>query len=598
MTIAPLKKVTICGLATEKAELLQELQTLGCLHLLPLRPAPKEAENVATPRAEAAHAALKFLTSLPQRRRQVLRDPRFDVEGLVKQALELKQRLREATDRRDFLLHRIAEIEPWGDLLFPPEASLAGYRLWFYCLPLGMLASLQRVEQPWQILRKDHRFAYAVVIAKEEPEGDLLPVPRTHTGALPVSELKAQLEDTEVEIEDLTAQRLALTRFIYLLSANIAEAENRASLNYADQQTRDEEGIVAVQGWAPENALAALREVATRRGLALLVEAPGPEDEPPTLLEEAPEMESGRDLAMFYQVPRYGSWDPSYILVLSFAVFFAMILSDAGYAALLLAGLLVYWKRLGKSDKGRSYRLLGLVIGGASILWGIAVGSYFGVTPPPDSLPGRVHLLDLNDFDTMMSISIFVGIAHLIIANAMSAYVMRRRPVALASIGWIVTLLGGVLLWRAGAGTDLRQAGYFLLGGGLLLSFLFTSERAVRRPADWLWRGVDGLKALTGALGMFGDVLSYMRLFALGLAAASLALTFNNLAADLMEAVPGLGLFLAILVLIVGHVLNLGLSIMSGVVHSLRLNFIEFYKWGLPAEGTAFRKFARKEVQP
>jgi len=341
-----------------------------------------------------------------------------------------------------------------------------------------------------------------------------------------------------------------------------------------------------------------LQEVIARRQLAMLVEEPGSDDDPPTLLEETPEMESGRDLAMFYQVPCYGSWDPSLMLVISFSIFFAMILSDAGYAAVLLAGLLVFWHRLGKTAKTRSYRLLGLSICGASILWGILVGSYFGVEPPADSLPGRVHLLDLNDFDTMMSISIFVGIAHLIIANAMSAYVMRRRPVALASIGWIVTLLGGVLLWRAGAGTDLRQAGYFLLGGGLLLSFLFTSERAVRRPADWLWRGVDGLKALTGALGMFGDVLSYMRLFALGLAAASLALTFNNLAADLMEAVPGLGLFLAILVLIVGHVLNLGLSIMSGVVHSLRLNFIEFYKWGLPAEGTAFRKFARKEVQP
>ena len=155
-----------------------------------------------------------------------------------------------------------------------------------------------------------------------------------------------------------------------------------------------------------------------------------------------------------------------------------------------------------------------------------------------------------------------------------------------------------MLLWRAGVATELGRAGYGLLGGGLLLSFLFSSERAVRRPADYLWRAADGLKALTSALGMFGDVLSYMRLFALGLAAASLALTFNNLAGELREAVPGLGLLLAILVLIVGHVLNLGLSIMSGVVHSLRLNFIEFYKWGLPVEGTAFRKFARKEVQP
>ena len=99
-------------------------------------------------------------------------------------------------------------------------------------------------------------------------------------------------------------------------------------------------------------------------------------------------------------------------------------------------------------------------------------------------------------------------------------------------------------------------------------------------------------------MGMFGDVLSYLRLFALGLASASLALTFNELAMQVKAAMPGLGLLLAILLLLLGHVINLGLTLMSGVVHGLRLNFIEFYKWGMPAEGTAFQRFARKEVQP
>jgi V/A-type H+-transporting ATPase subunit I len=115
---------------------------------------------------------------------------------------------------------------------------------------------------------------------------------------------------------------------------------------------------------------------------------------------------------------------------------------------------------------------------------------------------------------------------------------------------------------------------------------------------DYLLRALDGAKALTGVMSMFGDVLSYMRLFALGLASASLALTFNDLAMQVRESVPGLGLLLALLLLVLGHTLNLGLSIMSGVVHGLRLNFMEFYKWAMPEEGRAFRKFARKEVRP
>ena len=98
-------------------------------------------------------------------------------------------------------------------------------------------------------------------------------------------------------------------------------------------------------------------------------------------------------------------------------------------------------------------------------------------------------------------------------------------------------------------------------------------------------------------MGLFGDVLSYMRLFALGLAGASLSLTFNDLAGQLRDTTPGLGLLLAILLLIIGHTMNFGMCIMSAVIHGLRLNFMEFYKWGMPEEGEAFKKFSRKEAQ-
>jgi V/A-type H+-transporting ATPase subunit I len=101
---------------------------------------------------------------------------------------------------------------------------------------------------------------------------------------------------------------------------------------------------------------------------------------------------------------------------------------------------------------------------------------------------------------------------------------------------------------------------------------------------------------LAGAMGLFGDVLSYMRLFALGLASASLALTFNQLAGQADAALPGLGLLVAILILLVGHGLNFALALMSGVVHGLRLNYIEFFKWGLSGEGRPFERFARKEA--
>ena len=486
------------------------------MHLLPLRPPPAEAENVASPRAEAAYKALRFLTDMPQKRRQVVRDPKFDVEELVREALDLKQELRDTEDRRDFLAHRIAAVEPWGDIMFPPQESLAGYRLWFYIVPLGKLEALKNVELPWQIVRKDNRFAYVVLISQDEPPGDVLPVSRTHTGALPVAELQAQLEEAEVALEDLVARRLALTRYIYLLSVNLAEAENRASLTYADQQTRDGDGIVAVQGWVPEDAIPDVQAFADGKGLACLFEDPRPDEEPPTLLQESPQMEAGVDLALFYTVPPYRMWDPSVVLFFSFSVFFAMILADAGYAALLMGGLLFYWKRLGQSAKGRAYRLLALSLFGCGIVYGVMAGGYFGVGPPEGSLLDSLHVIDMNDYGAMMKLSIIVGVLHMVLANALAAYAKRGKMSAIANLGWIAGLLGATGVGMGDADGVVVQAGYVLMIVGAAAIFLFSSERRIEAPIDYLRRAIDGVTSLTQIMGAFGDVLSYMRLFARG----------------------------------------------------------------------------------
>ena len=598
MSITPLKKATLCGVLKDKPAMLEGLQALGCMHLLPLRPPPAEVEKAVSPRAEAAYRALRFLSDVKDKRRQVRRDPDFAVERFVNLALDLKQRLRDAEDRRDFLIHRIGEVEPWGDIDFPPRETLADYRLWFYRLPLKHLKSLRDIGYPWEIVRKDNRFAYLVLIAAEEPPAGLLPVPRTHTGALPLTGLYDALEDTEILLEALHAERQALTRYIYLLSVNLAEAENRASLAHAEQQTHDDDALVAVQGWVPEDAVEAVAAFAEEKGLAVLIEDPAPEDKPPTLIDQPETMAAGADLTLFYQVPSYRSWDPTGVLVGSFCIFFAMILADAGYAAALLLGILLYWRRFDVSTKRRAYRRLALALTGCGIVYGVMVGSYFGLTPPQGSFPERLHILDINDFDTMMRVSILVGALHVCLANAMLAWARLGSRSAISRFGWIAAIVGGTVLWLSGMTGRGLIAGTALIVAGAGLILLFTSDRPVRKPVDRAFQLVDGIRGLGRVMNAFGDVLSYMRLFALGLASASLALTFNDLAAGARNALPGLGVLVGGLILVLGHTLNLTLGVMSGVVHGLRLNFIEFYNWGLPEEGTAFRRFARKEVRP
>ena len=130
----------------------------------------------------------------------------------------------------------------------------------------------------------------------------------------------------------------------------------------------------------------------------------------------------------------------------------------------------------------------------------------------------------------------------------------------------------------------------------LLLVLLFSSEHPFSfAPKALGGRFLEGLKSLTEISKVFGDVLSYLRLFALGLAAIKLAEAFNSLAASSF-ALRGAGVLLGILILVVGHAINLVMGIMGGVVHGLRLNVIEFFNWSLPEEGARYRAFSRKAV--
>ncbi|MEJ2443419.1 MAG: hypothetical protein P8Y42_08155 [Exilibacterium sp.] len=613
MAIVALSKVSLCGLLKEKTDILDALQRLGCLHLQPLRPPPAEPETVPPEHAENVHKALRFLLDTPLKRRQVtaamLDQPaQFDLPGVVSETLKVQQREREISDRRDFLAQRIKQLQPWGDFTLPPEDQLAGYKLWFYLVPLSQMRLMPRKNLVWQQVHKDNQNAYIVVVAKTEPAVDALPVPRVHTGAVSLSELRRRLYRAQMELEELSASRQALTRWIFLLTQNMARADDRAALSHAAAQTLDSDQVFAVQGWLAREALDALRDFARRHGLALLVQPPQPGDTPPTLLHNPEPLSGGEAVVRFYQIPAYQDWDPSTILYFSFALFFAMIISDAGYGALFALALLAGWRKLSRSGARHLRGLCATLVGGTCV-WGVMAGSYFGVPPPASSFAHQLKLFDLQDFDTMMRLSVVIGVAHIGVANAAMAWHNRGQPRAWARLGWVLAVLGGLVMWlgrswpqapaffSAGNGfLDAQLLGSGLLGIGLLAVFWFSARQvAYREPTAWYWQLLAGLKELTGVSRIFGDILSYLRLFALGLASASLALTFNQLAAQVSAAVPGVGLLLSLLILLLGHGLNLLLAVVSGVVHGLRLNFIEFYNWGLSGEGRAFRPFAKKE---
>jgi len=601
MTIVPLNKITVLGLAKEKAETLVALQDVGCMHLIALTPPSDEPEKEASPKAQNAKRALKYLADVPGKRRQLHKDKAFDVDEFVEQVLSNRHHLQQIIDRRDFLRKRINELSPWGDFHLPPAGELHGWRLWFYIVPLGHMRHLDGTQWPWHVVHRTNKLAYVVVIAPEEPPASAYPVPRTHTGAKSLSELHDDLEQAEIKIEDTLIERQNLTRYLFLLQQNLNIADDRAALRNAHQLTLEQDDLFAVQGWVAVDDVERLTTFGDERGLAYLIEQPAMDESPPTMLDNPDTLSGGEDVTLFYQTPNYREWDPSVLVFFSFAVFFAMILSDAGYAAVLLLPLLVFWKKLGRSSTGKRMRALGLTLGLASLVWGVVIGSYFGVSPPDGALISGLAIIDLNDFDTMMKISIVVGVVHVAMANAVVAARNWGRAVSFARLGWIAVLFGGLVAWWAYQGTSegssMFAGGMSVAAVGLGAVFVFSSDRPLTSVKSLALRVLDGLLALTDVTKIFGDVLSYLRLFALGLASASLAVTFNALAVQVMDAVQGIGLLFGLLILLVGHILNLGLSIMSGVVHGLRLNFIEFYNWGLSEEGYPFKAFERKEVR-
>lgn len=594
MSIVTLNKASLIGLTSDKAQVLDRLQALGLMHIIPLRRDRQEREVSLLDgvHPEQLQQVIRYLLSCPQKRKQVTTERHFNLPQVVESTLKNRHKRLELNEQRDFLRKRIKDLEPWGSFNLPGEHGLYGHLLWFYLVPNYRMQELNRSELPWVVVHRDNRNSYVAVIAEEEPRSNQMPVPRTHTGSVPLEQLQAQLEDLEIELEALDAEREAFTRWLYLLERSLAGSEDAAEREDVSQQTLDSEEIFALQGWFPAQQQDALEVFAREQGLALLVEPPANEELPPTLLQNPDGVSGGEEIVRFYQMPGYRSWDPSRVIFFSFAMFFALIISDAGYALLLAAVLGFYWRRMGETPTGERLRALGVTLTLFSAVWGVMVGSYFGAHPP-DILFG-LKLFDMNDFDSMMKISVIMGAGHLILANLITAWRSRGSVRLLAPLGWVMLIVAGVSAW-------LRQqldVEWFMLVVGMLAILICSSDRPWQGARNWVWRLVDGLMALTGLSKMFGDVLSYLRLFALGLASASLAITFNQLASDVAAAVPGMGLFLEVLILLLGHLLNFVLAVVSGVIHGLRLNLIEFYNWSLADEGYAFQPFTKREVNP
>ncbi len=338
-----------------------------------------------------------------------------------------------------------------------------------------------------------------------------------------------------------------------------------------------------LQGWVParsaDKLCGKLREISPTCAAEAAEPAEG--ETPPVLLRNGRFATPFESVVEGFALPAYEGIDPTPVMAPFYACLFGMMVSDAGYGLVMSLALLLFMKV--KKIRMRNAKLLMLLVFGGvlTLLWGAVYNSFFGFA----LLPERYWLLDpVKKPLLVMGICIGTGALHLFTGLGLAAFrnISRGDPVAAVSdqLSWLLLVVGLVMLAvppMAGAGSVLA-----LLGAGTIL---LMKGRANKNP---LKRLLSGLGALYGISGWLGDLLSYIRLFGMGLATGVIAMVFNRLIAMVWEA-GIIGKILGAALFVACHAFNLGVNALGAYVHACRLQYIEFFGKFYEEGGSAFR---------
>ncbi len=338
-----------------------------------------------------------------------------------------------------------------------------------------------------------------------------------------------------------------------------------------------QEGVACLQGFCPQNLVAKIKKEAASEGWATVFEDPDEKEEVPILIRNPKWVDIIKPVFKFMgTLPGYKEYDISFWFLLFFSLFFAMLIGDGGYGLILL-GFTFFLRKKFKAAAKEPFFLM-YVLSIATVIWGAISGTWFGVEKIAQ-LPILNSLVidSINSFISsnqlfMIYLCFSIGAVHLTIAHGIIAFRFINTLVALAQVGWICIVWAAFFL----AGTlvlsrPLPEFAAILGIIGVVLVVLFSN------PGKNMLKGMAiSLADLPlKAISSFSDIVSYLRLFAVGYATVTIASTFYEMALDM-----GFGNFftglIAAAILFLGHSLNIALGLMAVIVHGLRLNMLEF----------------------
>jgi V/A-type H+-transporting ATPase subunit I len=516
-----------------------------------------------------------------------IRDLQAEVESLNQQLATLKK--------------EIEYTEPWGD--FDPQIieklRKAGLRISFYIIPSRKFDPQWLSKYNIGVVNEQPGVIYFILVNEGQEEIDL-PAEEVKAPERPLSELLKKQEAIQTRLSEIEEEfaRLAASS-IPLLQKTLHQIASEVDYHVVVNNTLSEaEGKLKIlEGFAPVETKETVEKYCEENGIFYIETQPDPNEKVPILLRNNSFAKLFEPIGHLYSLPKYGELDLTPFFAPFFMMFFGFCLGDAGYGLFIFIAATLF-KKFKAKPSFKPYVTLAQYLSLATFIFGAISGTFFGISLIDADIPIVENIKSyFFDSNKMLVLSLILGAVQIVFGMCIKVVNITHQEGfrnALSLVGWLILILG--LLIRQG----LVSAGvlpkgetivlYSILGVSCLLIFFLNDLKTnvFVRIGKGLW-DVYGM-----ATGIFGDLLSYIRLFALGISSSILGIVINNVAMSIL-GIPYIGPLLFVVFLVIAHLGNIAISSLGAFVHPMRLTFVEFYKnAGFKGGGKQYKPFAEK----
>ena len=637
-----MKKVSLVVLDRERDTILEKLREAGLVHLKKKVPANSAAIPLDLLIRQAKNRqALSILSQYPVKKGAEAPFIPYipDDSGFAEHIIALTDEKILLQKELPLLTGEKRRVESWGE--FNPEdfayMEEHGVKLHLYSLPLQIYKRVKDKNDPI-VVSMDKHWVKVVAVGEELPRLKPFPLPEQ-----PLSEIISNIDAIQRRIEEIenSLSSLAFYKSSIIADNSVIADEIEFETARAGMETLDdvppEFAIAWLSGFVPGEKIDELKTAAVENGWTLVWDDPSPEDRPPTLLKNNSVIRIIQPLfSLLGTMPGYWEYDISLSYMVFLSLFFAMIFGDAGYGLVLLVIALalgfVFKKKSSSAGSAGVFpdaAKLVVLLASCTMVWGSITGSWFAI--PVQKLPAVLRLLIIPPFNSMGPVAEFplflrnifnlpeeipiddlktkwyiqflcftIGMFQLIYARGKNFKKLLPSLAAVAQLGWIFTMTG--IYFLVLFMLLKMQPPFFttwFIAGGLAVNFIFAEQRGGNFFINILKSLTNFFSVFLKAIGGFADIISYIRLFAVGMAGGMIAQTFNSMAIP-AEGLGSFGLLfilkliVAALVLVCGHALNLLMSTLSVIIHGVRLNLLEYAgnHLGMEWSGYAYHPFA------